>query len=64
MTTDYLSNNLFDDQNPVVQLLTQSRQHAVDRYAENLGIDYGLDFAVQAWANMNRMGDYHNHSYA
>lgn len=23
MTTDYLSNNLFDDQNPVVQLLTQ-----------------------------------------
>ena len=48
MTTDYLSTNLFDDQNPVVQLLTQSRQHAVDRYAKNLGIDYGLDFAVQA----------------
>ena len=60
MTTDYLSDNLFDDQHPVVQWLSQSVQRAVLDYAQNLGIDYSLDFAVQAWANVNRMGDYHN----
>ena len=59
MTTDYLSDNLFDDQHPVVQWLNQSVQRAVLDYAQNLGI-VDLDFAVQAWANVNRMGDYHN----
>ena len=60
MTTDYLGDNLFDDQHPVVQWLNQSVQRAVLDYSQNLGIDYSLDFAVQAWANVNRMGDYHN----
>lgn len=60
MTTDYLGDNLFDDQHPVVQWLNQSVKRAVLDYAQNLGIDYSLNFAVQAWANVNRMGDYHN----
>ena len=60
MTTDYLGDNLFDDQHPVVQWLNQSVQRAVLDYSQNLGIDYSLDFAMQAWANVNRMGDYHN----
>ena len=60
MTTDYLTDNLFDEQHPAIQWLKQSAQRAVADYAQNLGIDYGLDFAIQAWANVNRMGDYHN----
>ena len=60
MTTDYRSDNLFDEQHPVVQWLKQSVQRAVVDYAQYLGIDYSLDFAIQAWANVNRMGDYHN----
>ena len=51
MTTDYLGDNLFDDQHPVIQWLNQSVQRAVLDYSQNLGIDYSLDFAVQAWAN-------------
>ena len=60
MTTDYRSENLFDEQHPVVQWLKQSVQRAVVDYAQHSGIDYSLDFAIQAWANINRMGDYHN----
>lgn len=37
MTTDYLSDNLFDEQHPVIQWLKQSVQRAVVDYAQNLG---------------------------
>ena len=50
-----------------IQWLTPSVKRAVLDYTQNLGIDYSLDFAVQAWANVNRMGDYHslhNHPHA
>ena len=60
MTTDYLSDDLFDDQHPAIQWLKQSVQRAVVDYAQHLGIDYSVDFAIQAWANVNQMGDYHN----
>ena len=60
MTTDYLSTNLFDQGHPALQWLHQSCQRAVVDYAQALGIDYSVDFLIQAWANINRMGDYHN----
>lgn len=60
MTTDYRSDNLFDEQHPVVQWLKQSVQRAVVDYAQHLGIDYSLDFTIQAWANINCTGNYHN----
>ena len=59
MTTDYRSDNFFDEQHPVIQWFKQSVQRAVVDYT-TFRIDYSLDFAIQAWANVNRMGDYHN----
>lgn len=60
MTTNYLSDNIFDEQHPVIQWLKQSVQRAVLDYAGQLGIDYSVDFQIQGWGNVNRMGDYHN----
>jgi uncharacterized protein (TIGR02466 family) len=60
MTTDYLSTNLFDQGHPALMWLHQSCQRAVVDYAAQLGIDYSLDFLIQGWANINRLGDYHN----
>lgn len=60
MTTDYLSNNLFDQGHPALMWLHQSCQRAVVDYASHLGIDYSIDFLIQGWANINRLGDYHN----
>lgn len=67
MTTDYLSHNLFSESHPAIQWLNQSCQRATVDYAHALGIDYALDFKIQAWANINRLGDYHglhNHPHA
>ena len=33
---------------------------SINDYAKNLGIDYEMDWHVQAWPNVNRFGDYHN----
>jgi len=67
MTTDYLDQNLFSEQHPAIQWLHQSCQRATLDYATQLGIDYPLEFTIQAWPNINRLGDYHglhNHPHA
>lgn len=67
MTTEYLDHNLFQEQHPAIQWLHQSCQRATVDYAKALGITYDLDFSIQAWANINRLGDYHglhNHPHA
>ena len=33
---------------------------AILDYARHAGIDYELDYSIQAWPNVNRFGDYHN----
>jgi uncharacterized protein (TIGR02466 family) len=60
MTTDYLAGNLFDDKHPAVGWLKDCADRAVLDYAREAGIDYDLEWRVQAWANVNRFGDYHN----
>ena len=60
MTTNYLNENLFDEQHPIIQWLKQSIERAVVDYSEYLRIDYSIDFQVQGWGNVNRLGDYHN----
>ncbi len=60
MTTNYLSDNLFDKPHPILQWLKQSIERAVVDYSQHLGIDYSIDFKVQGWGNVNRLGDYHN----
>ena len=60
MTTDYLANNILEHEHPVLAWLKSCFDRAVTDYARNAGIDYELDWTIQAWANLNRMGDYHN----
>lgn len=60
LTTEYLAGNLFDHGHPVISWLQSCVQRAVLDYARASGVDYELDFRVQAWANVNRFGDYHN----
>lgn len=60
LTTDYLEGNLFDNNHPVIGWLKSCVNRAVLDYARAAGVDYALDYHVQAWANINRFGDYHN----
>jgi len=60
MTADYLAGNLFDDKHPAVAWLKDCADRAVLDYARAAGIDYDLEWRNQAWANVNRFGDYHN----
>ncbi len=60
MTADYLSADFLHTDHPVVGWLKSCFDRAVLDYARALGITYDLDYALQAWANLNRFGDYHN----
>ena len=60
MTTDYLGGNFFDIPHPVVVWLMDCVNVSTQQYARNAGIDYEMDWHVQAWPNVNRFGDYHN----
>lgn len=60
MTTDYLSGNFFDIPHPAVVWLKDCVNVSTLQYARNAGIDYEMDWHVQAWPNVNRFGDYHN----
>ena len=60
MTTDYLSGNFFDIHHPAVTWLRDCVNVSARQYARNAGIDYEMDWHVQAWPNVNRFGDYHN----
>ena len=60
MTTDYLAGNLFDDKHPALVWLKDCVNRAILDYARESGVDYDLEWRVQAWANVNRFGDYHN----
>ena len=60
MTTDYLQGNFFEIDHPAVQWLRDCVNRCVVQYAQNAGIDYEMDWHVQAWPNVNRFGDYHN----
>jgi len=43
-----------------VKWLQQCCNRAILDYATELGIDYSLEWTLQGWANINRLGDYHN----
>jgi len=60
LTTEYLQGNLFDNDHPAIGWLQACVKRAVLDYARATGIDYELDFHLQAWASVNRFGDYHN----
>ena len=68
LTTDYLGGNLMADEHPTVAWLRECVNRTVADYFRQLGMDYQIDWSLHGWANVNRLGDYHDphnhpHSY-
>lgn len=67
MTTGYLDENLFSLKSAAVDWLKRSIHKLAIDYCKRAGQDYPIDWSLQGWANVNRLGDYHdphNHPYA
>jgi len=67
LTTDYRSDNLFTMDNVAAAWLKDCVNITVGDYFRHLGLDYDIRWSMQAWANINRFGDYHdyhNHPHA
>lgn len=67
LTTDYRYANIFADDNPAVGWLKQCVHRSAVEYCHRAGINYAIDWSLQGWPNINRMGDYHdphNHPHA
>lgn len=60
MTTGYLEADLFAEAHPALGWLKSCIERGVLDYAKGTGVDYPIDFSLQAWANVNRFGDYHD----
>ena len=68
LTTDYLSGNFFALEHPVAMWLRECVQKSAVDYLRHQGVDYEVRMALHGWANVNRLGDYHDlhnhpHSY-
>ncbi len=68
MTTDYLGGNILTQKHPAIEWLRECINKTVIDYFAHLGMDYELKWSLQGWANINRLGDYHDthnhpHSY-
>lgn len=67
MTTDYLSSNLLSRDNPAVDWLKQCIHKSAVDYCRQAGMDYSVNWSLNGWGNVNRLGDYHdphNHPHA
>jgi len=67
LTTDYRSDDLFTHGHPATVWLKECVNVTVRDYFRHLGMDYDIRWSLQAWANINRFGDYHdyhNHPHA
>ncbi len=67
LTTDYRSDNLFTMENAAAAWLRECVNITVADYFRHLGMNYDIRWSLQAWANVNRFGDYHdyhNHPHA
>jgi len=67
-TTDYLKDNLLANAHPALQWLKECVNKTVVDYLHRQGLDYPVNWSLQGWANINRLGDYHDlhnhpHSY-
>jgi len=68
LTSDYLSQDLLSIKSPVIEWLKACINKTVADYLKQQGHTYEVKWGLQAWANINRRGDYHNlhnhpHSY-
>lgn len=67
LTTDYRADNLLSLENPAVEWLAKCIDKTARDYCQRAGMDYDIRWSLQGWANVNRLGDYHdphNHPYA
>lgn len=67
LTTAYREESFFAIDNPGITWLRQSVHRATIDYCQRAGMNYPIDWSLQGWANVNRLGDYHdphNHPYA
>jgi len=67
LTTDYRSGNFFSLEHAAAAWLKDCANVTVRDYFQHLGMDYDIRWSLQAWANVNRFGDYHdyhNHPHA
>lgn len=68
LTTDYRQGNLLAHEHPALQWLKQCVNKTAVDYLQRQGLDYPVDWTLHGWANINRLGDYHDlhnhpHSY-
>ena len=67
LTTDYRGGNLLTLEHPVCHWLKACINKTVIDYLRHCGLNYQVDWSLQAWPNVNRLGDYHdphNHPHA
>jgi uncharacterized protein (TIGR02466 family) len=67
LTTDYRGGNFFTLEHAATAWLKDCVNVTVRDYFQHLGMDYDIRWSLQAWANVNRFGDYHdyhNHPHA
>ena len=67
LTTDYQSQNLFEQKHPALQWLRQCIYKTIADYLAESGVTVDVSWSLQGWANINRQGDYHslhNHPYS
>lgn len=60
LTTDYRSGNLLGLENPAAQWLKDCINKTAIDYLAHCGLDYPVHWSLHAWANVNRLGDYHD----
>lgn len=60
LTTNYLNQNLFELNHPAMGWLQQCVMRAIADYVKEAGMAGMPEVSVQAWANVNSKGDYHN----
>jgi uncharacterized protein (TIGR02466 family) len=60
LTTNYLNQNLFELNHPAIGWLQQCVMRAIADYTVEAGMEKMPEVSVQAWANVNAKGDYHN----
>jgi uncharacterized protein (TIGR02466 family) len=60
LTTDYRAGNFLTVDHPAVEWLRQCVNRATADYFRQLKMAYAVDWTVHGWANVNRLGDYHD----
>lgn len=60
LTTDYLAPDLLNLDHPGVNWLRAEINETVIEYLRSLGIAYPINWTIQGWPNVNRLGDYHD----